>query len=156
MTGFHRFTAAPEFKQTFYELVRDLLGTDERFQYVAVSLGTPSSLDPEDIVSFMSTTSDQTPATIGNRGRDESLIQDVQISCWRGGDDEQAVQARAYEILGAIEEYVRKQDPTIGGTVMWCFLISHESQGFTDPDDIAKGRTADILARFQAQARISL
>ena len=156
MSGFHAATAAFDFKQAFYAAIKDLMAQDPDTQYVSVTLGTPATLDPDDVVSFMGVTSEQSVATIGNRSRDEILTLDVQISCMTGGDDESIVQARAYQLLGIIEEYARKKDPTIGGTVMWCFLTGHESAGYTDPEDIAKGRAADILARFQAQARISL
>lgn len=154
--GFHGATAAFAFKSAFYDAIKEIMAGDPDTQYVSVTFGTPSTLDPDDVVSFMGVTSEQNVATIGNRGRDEILTLEVQISCMTGGDDEQGVQDRAYQLLGIIEEYARKKDPTIGGTVMWCFLSGHESAGFTDPADIAKGRAADILARFTAQARISL
>jgi len=156
MSGFNTATVAYAFKKAFYEAVRDLLGADQETQYVLVALGTPSSMEPDDIVAFQGVTSDQAPVTMGNRGREETLTIEVQISCYSGGDDEDIPLSRAYDLLRRVEQYARKTDPTIGGTVRQCFLVGHDSQGFTDPADLAKGRTADITARFQAQARISL
>lgn len=154
--GFSAVTAAYDFKKAFFEAIRDHMAGDENTQYVSVNLGAPTSLDPEDVVAFMGITSDQAPATLGNRGREETLILEVQISCYRGGDDEDLVTQRAYELLGIIEYYARKTDTTLGGTVRHCFLIGHESSGYTSPEDIANGRVSEILARFEAQARISL
>ena len=154
--GFVSYTAAHAFKVAFYTAIRDLMGQEVDTQYVGVSLGTPATMEPDDLVAFMGVRTEQSVATIGNRSRDETLFLDVQISCRRGGDSELDVQTRAYELLGIIEQYARKKDPTIGGTVMWCFLTSTETAGYTDPDDIANGRVADIHATFQAQARISL
>lgn len=155
MNGFSSSTAAYDFKRAFYEAIRDIMAGDQSTQYVLVSLGSPSSLEPEDIVAFQGVTSEQNPATMGNRGREEVLTIEVQISCYSGGDDEDVPTRRAYEILGIIERYARKVDPTIGGTVRQCFLTGHESKGFTDPTDLAKGRTSDITATFAAAARIS-
>jgi hypothetical protein len=156
MSGFAEATVAYDFKKGFYEAVRDLFATDENTQYVLVVLGSPATLEPEDIVAFQGITSDQQAVTMGNRGREETLTLEVQISCWYGGSDEDIPMARAYDLLGRIERYARKTDPTISGTVRHCFLVGHDAQGFTDPADLAKGRTVDITARFQAQARISL
>jgi hypothetical protein len=156
VNGFSDVTAAYAFKRAFYEAVRDILAGDQSTQYVLVSMGSPASLEPEDIVAFQGVTSEQNPATMGNRGREEVLTIEVQISCYSGGDDEDVPTQRAYQLLGIIERYVRKIDPTIGGTVRHCFLTGHESTGFTDPADLAKGRTSDITATFAAAARISL
>lgn len=156
MSGFSAATAAYDFKLAFFNAVRDLMAGEQSTQYVLVSLGSPSSLEPEDIIAFQGVTSAQAPVTMGNRGREETLTIEVQISCWSGGDDESIPTRRAYELLGIIERFCRKTDPTVGGTVRHCFLTGHTSQGFTDPADLAKGRAADITATFQAQARIAL
>jgi hypothetical protein len=156
MNGISAATAAYDFKRAFFEAVRDLLAGDQSTQYVLVSMGSPASLEPEDIVAFQGVTSEQSPVTMGNRGREELLTIEVQISCYSGGDDEDVPTRRSYELLGIIEKYVRKTDPSVGGTVRHCFLVGHESKGFTDPTDLAKGRTSDITATFAAAARISL
>jgi hypothetical protein len=156
VNGFSTATVAYDFKRAFFEAIRDVMAGNQSTQYVLVSMGSPSSLEPEDIVAFQGVKSEQNPATMGNRGRDEALEIELQISCYSGGDDEDVPTKRAYELLGIIERYVRKTDPSLGGVVRHCFLVGHESQGFTDPADLAKGRTSDITARFAAAARISL
>lgn len=156
MNGFSSSTVAYDFKRAFFEAVRDIMAGEQSTQYVLVSLGSPASLEPEDIIAFQGVKSEQSPVTMGNRGREEGLEIEVQISCWSGGDDEDVPTRRAYELLGIIERYVRKTDPSIGGTVRHCFLVGHDSKGFTDPADLAKGRTSDITATFAAAARISL
>jgi hypothetical protein len=155
VSGFSASTVAYDFKRAFFEAVRDIMAGEQSTQYVLVSMGSPSSLEPEDIIAFQGVTSEQNPVTMGNRGREEALEIEVQISCYSGGDDEDIPTKRAYELLGIIERYIRKTDPSLGGVVRHCFLVGHESKGFTDPADLAKGRTSDITARFQAAARIS-
>jgi hypothetical protein len=149
-------TAADEFKEKFHTAVQDLMAEDEDTQHVLVTYGAPGTFEPEDLVSFTSTESVQDPKTIGNRGREEVIIQEVQISCWRGGGQEMELVTakRAYQLLRMIEFYCRKTDTTVGGTVMWCFLTSHECFGQTDPQFIEQGRVSEITARFTARSRI--
>jgi hypothetical protein len=149
-------TAADEFKEQFYLAVKDLMAEEEATKYVHVTYGQPDTLDPEDIVSFMALESQQDPKTIGNRGREEVIVLDVQISCFRGGGQESELLCakRGYELLRMIEYYCRKTDTTVGGTVMWCFLTSHESFGATDPQHMDKGRVIEITAKFTARSRI--
>lgn len=150
-------TQAHEFKTAFYEAVRDLMKNDPDTPHVLVAFGAPESLEPEDLVGILDITSEQNPATIGNRAREEMLTLTVQISCFRGGsgDQEKVAADRAYFLLGMIERYARLTDTTFNGTVRHCFLTSHESIGQTDPELLAQGRVIEITARFQAYARIS-
>lgn len=150
-------TAADEFKLALFEATRDLMAEAEDTQQVLVTYGAPGTFEPEDLVSFTGTESVQEGATMGNRGRQETLIQEVQISCWRGGGQEMELVCaqRAYQLLRMIENYCRKTDTTVGGTVLWCFLTSHESFGQTDPQFIDKGRVIEITAKFTARSRIT-
>lgn len=150
-------TAADEFKLKFFEGARDLMAADPATREVAVTYGAPGSLDPEDIVSFLDVRSDQSAATIGQRARDEDLEITVAISCFRGGleDMELVCARRAYQLLRMLDYYVRKTDTTLGGTVLWCFSLGHESAGQTDPQLISQGRVIEITARFLAKARIT-
>lgn len=151
-------TTADEFKVAFHAAVKNLMAATPDTVEVLVSYGAPSSLDPEDVVAFLGVTSEQNPATIGQRSRDEDLTIDVAISCFRGGlgeETELVCGQRAYQLLRMIENQVRKTDTTVGGTVLWCFLQSHESTGQTDPQLIQQGRVIEITARFAARARIT-
>lgn len=150
-------TAADEFKEAMYTAVRDLMAEDEETKDVLVTYGAPGTFDPEDLVSFLDVTSEQDPSTMGNRGRREVLTLDVAISCWRGGGAEMELVCarRAYKLLRMIEFYCRRTDTTVGGTVQWCFLTSHESSGQTDPQFLETGRVIEITAKFTAQSRIA-
>lgn len=150
-------TAAYEFKLALYQAISDLFGQQDDTQYVLVCLGAPANLEPDDLVAFGRSTSEQNVATLGNRSRDELLTQEVQISCFQAGGDEaeRAAHDRAYYLLGLIETYCRKTDTTVGGTVMHCFLVGHESDGATPPEYLDRGRVIEITARFQAIARIT-
>lgn len=150
-------TAADEFKLKLFEKIRDLFAATPATTEVVVTYGAPPNLDPDDIVSFLGVTSEQSIATMGTRSRDEDLTIEVAISCFRGGgaEMEQVCGARAYELLRMIEFQVRKTDTSVGGTVLWCFLVGHESSGQTDPQLIQEGRVIEITARFSARARIT-
>lgn len=150
-------TAAYDFKLAFWQAVHDLMAQSDDTQHVLVSLGAPASLDPDDLIAFTNSSSEQNVATIGNRSRDEMLTQTVEISCFVAGGDEaeRAAHDRAYHLLGLIEHYCRKLDTSVSGTVRHCFLIGHESSGSTPPDYLDRGRVIEITARFQAYARIT-
>lgn len=150
-------TAADEFKEAMFNAVRDLMAEDDDTQNVMVTYGAPSTFEPEDLVSFLEVTSEQDPSTMGNRGRREVLTLTVAVSCWRGGGQEMELVCakRAYQLLRMIEFHCRKTDTTVGGTVLWCFLTSHESSGQTDPEFLETGRVIEITAKFTAQSRIA-
>jgi hypothetical protein len=150
-------TAADEFKLAFFETIRDLMATDPDTPHVLVTYGAPGTFEPEDLVSFLGIESNQDPATIGNRSREEALTIEVSISCWRGGgqDMELVCAQRAYQLLRMIETQVRVTDTTVSGTVRHCFLVSHESSGATDLQFLETGRVIEITARFAARTRIT-
>lgn len=125
---------------------------------LGVYYGHPGIKLPDDIVSVMRVTAQQEPGPIGtNRARDLTLTADVTVSIYRaGGADQEAVAAaQAYALLTAVEEHCRVTDTTLGGAVWWCFCTSHESEGATNPDLLAKGRVIEITATFTARARIT-
>lgn len=151
-------TVAATFKNNFFTSVQALMAAGPDTAYVLTCFGQPGTLEPEDIVSFGRLSVNQTSATISpNRTRDEMLTLDVDISCYRGGgpEMEQVASDRAYELLRMIEQQVRVTDTTVGGTVRWCFLTSHDSTGATDPAMLEQGRAIDITATFTALARIT-
>lgn len=126
---------------------------------VQVCYGHPGTVGlADDIVSVGRITSAQEtgPMSVTNRSRTNILTAELVFSCFRhGGPDQEKVAGdRAYALLSAVEEYVRVTDTTLGGTVMWCFCTSHDSQGSTDPALLAQGRCIEITATFTAYTRI--
>lgn len=150
-------TAADEFKLAFFQAATDIMASDPDTENVVVTYGWPGSFAPNDLISFLGIKSEQEAASISRRSRDETLELEVSISCYRGGGQEQELVTaqRAFQLLRMLEAYCRNTDPTVGGTVMWCFLTGHESSGHTDPALIEDGRTNEIVARFTARARIT-
>lgn len=145
-------TRAGAVRQEFYDLAVSLLSDED----VQVVLGVPGTAQWDDIVSIEDTSMEQDVATLGpSRQREETIRQTVIISVYRAGgeDQEKVVTDRAYEILGTIENYLRKTDPTLGGIVLWCFLTSVEFAS-TDANTATGGRIAGIAAVFTARARI--
>jgi hypothetical protein len=150
-------SAAAAFKDAFVALAEGIW--NQTSSPVLVSFGHPGQKQPDDIVGFLDVRTEQDPATFGtNRGREEVLEIDVLVSCYRGGGpaQEKVASDRAYELLGLLEAAVHYGvGTTVGSTVRECFLIRTTSDGRTDPNEIAKGRTIEVLATFQARARIS-
>lgn len=156
-------TAADEFKLNFYNAIQAQFAADPNYngtsgESVLVTYGLPGTYAPADIVSFMGVQSNQVDATIGpKRSRDETLSVELVISCVRGGGPEMELvcSQRAYAILRSIIYYARVTDTTIGGSVLWCFLSQHQSDGHTDPQVAEQNRCIEITARFDAKARIT-
>lgn len=123
-----------------------------------VFYGHPGTDLPDDIISWGRVTSSQEPGPLSssNRSRTNMLTADVTVSVFRAGgpEQEQVASGVAYAYLSAIEEYLRVTDTTLGGLVLWCFCTSHESDGLTDPQLLAQGRTIEITATFTAFSRI--
>jgi hypothetical protein len=149
-------SVAAAFKDAFVVIAQSIW--NQASSDVLVSFGHPGSSLPNSIVGFMDVRTEQDPATFGtNRTREEVLELDVLVSVYRGGgrEAEKTASDAAYTYLGLLETYARTTDTTIGGTVRECALIRTVSDGRTDPNEIAKGRTIEITATFQARARIS-
>ena len=150
-------TVALDFKEAFYNATKTLMATDHTTEHVYVVFGQPSTIEPNEIISFGSIGAGQEKATMGtNRSREETLTLDVQISVVMGGAEEAEIAAsrRCYELLRMLEHHVRVTDTTVGQTVRECFLTSHESPGATPEEVMHKGRMIDVLATFTAKARI--
>lgn len=148
-------TAAYEFKNAFYLVAKALFDADAD---VLVSFGHPGLQVSDDMILFLDVTSSQDTATIStNRTREETLTLQVFVSSYAAGelDNDLVPTARVYELLGALEDYVRSTDTSLGGTVRHCFLTEHTSQGSTDPQVLGGGRMVDCVATFTAQVRIS-
>lgn len=125
----------------------------------AVYFGYPGDTYPDEAVAFTDTRSTQDVATMSTRRtRDETIEQDVLIVVtFQGSSDEaqEAAEARAYALLGGIEDYCRATDTTLGGSVLWCTLTSHNVEGYTPAENRASGYACQISATFTARARIT-
>lgn len=147
-------TVAPAFKNAFAAAAESLWTNTD----VQVAFGHPGMTQAGDIVAFGRIASAQEFAAYGsNRPREETLTLEVVFSIYRGGgpEMEKVASDRAYALLGELELYARVTDTTIGGTVRHCSLLSHESDGATDPEILAAGRLIEITAQFVAQVRIT-
>ncbi|TFD74733.1 hypothetical protein [Cryobacterium fucosi] len=148
-------TQALAFKEAMFNIAVGLWAADTTVQ---VAFGHPGQTMMNDIVSFGELGSSQVPGPMGGqRSRDETLTLTVIFSIFRGGgaDQEIVTARRGYALLGQLENYVRKTDTTVTGTVRSCFLASHASDGSTDPDVLAAGRLTTIAAQFVAVTRIT-
>lgn len=124
---------------------------------VQVSFGHPGPSQSPNIVALLAVSSEQEPATYGTaRSREETLTLTVMFSIYRAGGSEMEKVASdyAYQLLGDLERQVRMTDTTVGGAVRECFLVSHRSEGATDPETLASGRLIEVEAVFQAKARV--
>lgn len=151
-------TIAGDFKGKFYDAIVKLMAGDPNTEKVQVRFGAPTGMHENDIVAFMGLDTDQSPATLStNRSREDVIELDVYISCFkRGGiEAERPASDRAYELLRLIERYVRMTDTTVGGSVRQCFLTRTTSNGFTPKELAAHGRNIQIVATFEAKARVT-
>lgn len=107
------------------------------------------------------TSSEIDHATIGGRrSLDETITLTVSVGTWQpyvgdeGDDDELATLKHSFELLGKVQQYIRTQDPTLGGTVLWCRPGSSTSDT-TDSTEVAEGRITEIIATFVCSHRIA-
>lgn len=146
-------SGGPAFKDAFVAAAETIwAGTD-----VQVAFGHPGMNMQDDLVVFGAMTSEQNPATMGQRSREEILTIEVVVSVFRGGgpEMEKVTSDRAYALLAQLENHARVTDTTIGGSVRHCFLSSYTSTGVTDPNVLSAGRETDITAQFVAAVRIT-
>jgi hypothetical protein len=74
----------------------------------------------------------------GARTRNEDFEIANAIDCWSGDRDFSAVRARAFELLGVVENAIRAsganpEAPTLNGAVLWAHLTQGSlQQSFTD------------------------
>lgn len=147
------YTRADAFKTALFDAGVALWEAEE----VQVAFGHPGMTMLDDLVSFGEIFTEQRPGPNGGRRiRDETLTQTVIFSCFRAGGPEMepVASARAFELLGQLENHVRKTDTHLGGIVEWCFVKDLASDGSTDPEILSAGRLCTVVARFEAFARI--
>jgi hypothetical protein len=143
-------SAAPAAKAALVAMLRTALAAES----VQVTYGHPGLTVVEDLVAVMGVSCEQAPGPMraGPRPRDETLRLTVVISCYRGGDQQEAASDRAFALLGLAEDALMS-DPTLSGTVRWAQLESYDLAEADDPDLMAAGRIAEISAVVRAEAR---
>lgn len=82
---------------------------------------------------------------------DEDYSIEIQVAVFRGGDDAAAVDARAWQLIAAVETTIRN-DPSLGGLV----IVAHPARSATDGtwENSHKGRLVDASIEVRIQARI--
>jgi hypothetical protein len=149
-------TVAFQFKDAFYSFCQTLFQGDPD---VIVSYGNPGTRYSNDWVVLGEVTSEQVPASQSSslRHRRETLTLDVMFASYKAGelDDDRLPTQRVYELMGMVENYVRTTDTYVGGTVLWCFMTSHRSDGATPDEDLANGRVIQSVATFTAVADVT-
>lgn len=151
-------TVAGTYKVNFWQGVHDLLAAEDATKDVQVIFGAPISVHDNDFIAFLDLDTDQDPASFGsNRSRDEVLELDLLFSCFRPGGQDAELEAhnRIYELVGLVERWARMTNTTISSSVRECFLVRTRSNGFTPKEMARKGRNLQLVATFQAKARIS-
>lgn len=147
------YTRAAAVKNAIYEIGKLVLPAE-----VHVAFGHPGQAQIEDVFTPTDTTSEQVPGPMSAsaRQRKETIVQTVIVRSFRAGgpEQEQIASDRAYYLLGLVENHIRKNDPTLGGLVEWCFLTSTSAAGALDPQLLAQGRLIMLGAEFTAEARI--
>lgn len=149
-------TDAREFRKAIFDRCVILYAADTN-PYTRVVRGLPAFADAQDNVCVGAVTSTQEPVTLGTqRSREETLTCQVDFYSFRGGgaEMEEVVEARAWEMLDELAQYVRVTDTTLGGVVRHCFLTDVGSDAATDPDVLAKGRMHVVTATFTAMNRV--
>lgn len=154
MSGTDLATAALKVKEALVAAATGVV--DPTLVLVSQGVST-ANLDKTQLVAFLGIDTQQNPATLGtNRSRDEDISVDGVVSVALAGyDDDKTVEDTAWAILRAIEQQVRRVDPTLGGIALWCFLSRAQSFGYTTADRLAQGRLCEIDFTFTARVRIT-
>ncbi len=155
-------TAAREFRQAMFEACETLYAADTD-PFTRVSRGLPAFANAMDEVCVGAVTTNQEFATFGTqRSREEILTLEITFYSFRfgGAEQEEVVEARAWEMVDELAEYVRvtnttlKPSPEAEGIVRQCMLTDAVSDAATAEEVLAKGRMHVIRATFTAENRV--
>lgn len=156
-TGISEFTAQVEARAALIAAAEVALASDS--EGVDIGRGFRWPLVERDWLFATETESVIDPKDIGPRRQlTEQITLHLTIGSWRPGDDQDAEDAafnRAFGLLQTLQNYVRKIDITLGGTVLWCIPGSSSSAGATTSDESGDGRITEIAATFVCSHRIA-
>ena len=149
-------SAAPAFKAALFAACQSLFAAP-----ILVSYGWPQSNPPELVVVGNILGEQEVGPMSSQRRREELLAVEVAVCVFQGGVvDQQPVTERAYELVALLEDYLQDSgviaslQVTLGNTVRECRVIRAELTEAEDPDLLASGRAATLIATVQATARI--
>lgn len=148
-------TCAQSFKDGLETAARAAISVAAPTLQVTFDWGEPDTWS-DDVVLFMAVESTIVPGAMGtHRARTEEISCQVHIITRRTTQRE--ADAAAYMLLGWIEHHIRMVDPTLGGVALdyGTWLVGHEADGFTPPEDMLGGRGCEVIATFTARVRIS-
>lgn len=152
--GISSASAQSDAKHALHAAIETALA-DEK---VDVCFGLRTVFTEFDWVEVNGTRSQIDPRNIGpKRQQDETISLDVTVGSWRAGGDEEAeilASDAAFGLLSKIQDHIRRNDITLGDTVLWCVPGDSESDGATTEDDSGQGRVIVIAATFVCQHRI--
>ena len=142
---------APAFKAALFAACQSIYTAP-----VEVSYGQPGTDQEVDVVMVGNIRIQAVSPTLGTaRRREETLDVEVTFWCYIGGGAEaqQPVTERAYVLQGLLEEYLRNGNNIfLAGSVRECLLISSDLTE-SGPDELAQGRTAELVATVRAHSR---
>lgn len=153
--GISEATAQEEARSALIEAVKVALDGEQ----VDIGRGFRWPIVNYDWVFATETDSDIDTATIGpRRTLDEKITLTLSVGSWRPGGDQEAEDtafARAFDLLKRIQLHIRKNDITLGGTVLWCVPGSSTAAGATTENESGDGRLTEIIATFVCSHRIA-
>lgn len=122
---------------------------------VLVSDGPPGPNQPDDIIVIGDVDNNiEIAAVVGDGGQGwlvERYDLIITVSCYRGGDDNNEVFARAAELAGLVVEVVR-QDPSLAATVL--LAVPERWTSDSSWEASYKGRLVDIDVTIKVTAHI--
>ena len=130
---------------------------------VTVSYGHPGTFQANDTVWIGKGKSVADLATMSPRRRREEVLELTgTIRSFAGGGPEvqQTVSERAWALLSQLDTYlddsgvIGSTKLTLGNTVRWALIGSHELVEAVDPDVLAKGRVSTVTFTVAARTRI--
>lgn len=146
--------AVAKVKRTILDIAKAALAAEGETQ-VDVGMGFVWPPQWQDAVAVMAVRESPTDGTIGMQRRQHvDIRQDVAITVVRQTGDEGEVHDRAYQLLDIIDAAIRA-DPTLGGTVLWCYSDEVQSDGITDESDAGWGRICALSVTFNSRAMIT-
>lgn len=126
---------------------------------VQVTYGMPGTWQGSDIVAVTDIDTEISRPTMGTaRSREEESSVTVVVSVFRSGTDadlQQNATERAYALADLLQQRFRTApNETLGGACREAWVSNMSLQEADDPEIIAKGRSATVIATVMCRARI--
>lgn len=159
-SGISETTAQADAMSALLAAARLALATADPDQKVDIGYGFRWPIVNRDWFFGTDTSSDIEPKTIGPRRMlEETITLTVTVGTWKPHDPDAAEATElttldhAFELLGKVQQHIRTQDITLGGTVLWC--LPGSSTSATSDGELADGRVTEIIATFVCSHRIA-